>query len=416
MTYFKIKDLKRADYNPRTMPEAEMQSLMKSIETHGFVEPIVVNVHPERHGVIVGGHQRLTAIEKLIAKGVIPKGIVSHETGIYEIPTFHVELTLEAEKQLNIGLNKIHGKFDEDKLYSLILDMKGSPTLPTTGFSEEEISSILDRNIDNEENEEKSTDSLQGDARSKLGEIYELGSHKLICGDATDMNVWNQLMKDTKADIVFTSPPYNAGKEVRIGADQQKYDDYNDETSPEDWKKMVESSLVNSIAFSKYQFFNIQQISGNKISFLEFLYDFRDHFVDMSIWCKPVTAPALARNVMSSQFEYVAIFNSEKNPSRSINTAPFHGTIPNVYFGGRQYNNEFSDIHSATFPSHLPSHFVRSFTKRGAIVLDPFAGTGSTMVACERLGRSCYMIELNPKYCDVIRDRWERINKAKQDP
>lgn len=146
MTYFPIKDLKRAEYNPRIMPDQEMQSLMKSIEQWGFVEPIVVNVAKDRYGVIVGGHQRLTAVEKLVAKGYIPSGLITEAgTRNHEIPCFTVELTLEAEKQLNIGLNKIHGKFDEERLYDVIASMGDSPTIASSGFSSEEISAILDR-------------------------------------------------------------------------------------------------------------------------------------------------------------------------------------------------------------------------------------------------------------------------------
>lgn len=148
MTHFPIKDLKRAEYNPRVMPEGEMDALMLSIETHGFVEPIVVNIAKDRYGTIVGGHQRLTAVEKLIAKGIIPKGIkdtaqVSSVVQIYVIPCFEVDLTLEAEKLLNIALNNIRGKFDEDKLYEVIFSMKDSSALPSTGFDAAEIGNIL---------------------------------------------------------------------------------------------------------------------------------------------------------------------------------------------------------------------------------------------------------------------------------
>lgn len=152
MKTFPIKSLIRADYNPRIMPDHEMAFLMDSIKTHGFVEPIVVNIHKERYGVIVGGHQRLIAVEKLLASGIVPKGIeMSHsdfEAGIHNqptIPIYEVDLDLEAEKQLNIGLNKIHGKFDEDKLYDLLFPMKDSSTLPTTGFAGEELADLLNR-------------------------------------------------------------------------------------------------------------------------------------------------------------------------------------------------------------------------------------------------------------------------------
>ncbi len=143
--FFPLKELKRADYNPRVMPDAEMQSLMKSIEVHGFVEPIVVNINPDRYGIIVGGHQRLTAIENLLKKGNGgPQGLEQKEDGWY-VPVFTVNLDLDAEKQLNVGLNKIHGKFDEDKLFNILFEMQDSPTLLSTGFTEGELGAILDR-------------------------------------------------------------------------------------------------------------------------------------------------------------------------------------------------------------------------------------------------------------------------------
>lgn len=153
MIYFPLKDLKRADYNPRTMPEKEMEALMLSIEMHGFVEPIVVNVNKDRYGFIVGGHQRLTAIEKLIEKGVTPYGIKRFDE-IYPlpegeksndlvIPAFEVDLSLDQEKALNLALNKIHGQFEETKLFEVITSLQDSPTLPATGFNSDEIANIL---------------------------------------------------------------------------------------------------------------------------------------------------------------------------------------------------------------------------------------------------------------------------------
>lgn len=151
MTHFPIAKLKRAEYNPRTMPEAEMRALMSSIESKGFLEPIVVNVNKERYGIIIGGHQRLTAVEKLISKGTVPKGIMEDDdkekaSRGYEIPCYTVDLTIEQEKEANIALNRIHGKFDEDKLFDLVLSMKDSATLPNTGLSDKEISAILHHN------------------------------------------------------------------------------------------------------------------------------------------------------------------------------------------------------------------------------------------------------------------------------
>ncbi len=149
MKYFKLKDLKRADYNPRKMPEHEMEALVLSIRTHGFVEPIVVNVHPDRYGMIIGGHQRLTAVMRILERTDIkkenpPEGIKGNlDSGSWDIPVFEVKLDLNAEKQLNLALNKIHGKFDDDKLKSIIVSIVDLPTIHSTGFSADEIASIL---------------------------------------------------------------------------------------------------------------------------------------------------------------------------------------------------------------------------------------------------------------------------------
>ena len=142
---FPIKDLKPASYNPRTISASEMEALMSSIKTRGFIEPIVVNKNPDRFGTIVGGHQRLKAVKKLLAEGIVPayveRGI---EVADYTLPAALVDLTEEQEKQANIALNKIKGKFKDDMLLDLLIEMKDSPTLTSTGFSTEELNKILD--------------------------------------------------------------------------------------------------------------------------------------------------------------------------------------------------------------------------------------------------------------------------------
>lgn len=151
----KISDLKRADYNPRIMPDSEMASLKTSIQTFGFVEPVVVNSNSERFGVLVGGHQRLAAVESLMAGGFVPKGIVSLFAGDKVIdaviPCSFVDLTLEQEKALNLALNKIKGKWDEKKLIEIIFELKDSPIIPASGFRDDEISRILDSQLEDEE-------------------------------------------------------------------------------------------------------------------------------------------------------------------------------------------------------------------------------------------------------------------------
>lgn len=432
MTHFPIKDLKRADYNPRIMPDVEMESLMKSIETHGFVEPIVVNVNKERYGVIVGGHQRLTAIERLIAKGIVPKGIKDLDQelldelrdgkgplGVYRIPCFEVDLTLEAEKQLNIGLNKIHGKFDEDKLYSLIVDMKQSPTLPTTGFREDEISRILDRNMEDEEDE--GGEPQGGVPRSQFGEIYNLGPHRLICGDSTDPETYQKLFGDLKPDMIWTDPPYNVALKSRGEGlkSQGKESIINDDMPPEEFKKLIDGAFrqMFSVAKQGASFY----ICSGWSSYPQFLQSMLQNGFQHSgviIWVKNV--PSMGWNDYRYKHEWIA---KAKKPDPKTAESIIYGWKEgtHVFYGDNEYDvwdmprkAVTKYLHPTEKPDWLPMRAVRNSTKRGEIVLDPFSGSGSVMSACEKTGRKAYMIEMDPKFCDVIRDRWDRIEKAKQ--
>ncbi len=137
--------IKRAEYNPRIMPADEMAALKKSIQTWGFISPIVVNENPDRYGVLISGHQRITALEQLIAKGHVPPQVSKYSTeGKTMVPTIFVNLDLEQEKLLNIAMNKISGKWDEKKLAEIIIENKESAYIPATGFRDDEISRIID--------------------------------------------------------------------------------------------------------------------------------------------------------------------------------------------------------------------------------------------------------------------------------
>lgn len=244
--FVKIKALRRTEYNPRTMPETEMRALKESIMSFGFVEPVVVNAHEcdecgDRKNILIGGHQRTTAVAELIEAGKIPQGIrlgeVKGEANpleIAELPAIFVDFHIEQEKALNLALNKIKGKWDEEKLTAVIIELKGSPLIPATGFREDEVSRILDHGL--LPDEEDGMGEGEADVpSSQFGEIYELGEHRLLCGDATDPEAYAKLLGDQKADIVFTDPPYNVayhsrGKGLKgEGKEELKNDDLSDQ-------------------------------------------------------------------------------------------------------------------------------------------------------------------------------------------
>lgn len=210
-------------------------------------------------------------------------------------------------------------------------------------------------------------------------------------------------------EIGFTSPPYNAGKtptESKRGR-TSKYANDADDKSGDDYLKLLVASTQNTLAVAKYAFVNVQQISGNKTALIDFMQAMKAHFADTIIWDKESAQPAMGQNVLNSEFEFVHVF-SEKG-TRAIGCRPFRGTLSNILHLSNRVgrDSEVQKIHSATFPLDLAAHFVANFSNES--VIDLFGGTGTTLIAAEQLGRRCYTMEIDPRYCDVIIARWEKL-------
>jgi DNA modification methylase len=243
---------------------------------------------------------------------------------------------------------------------------------------------------------------------SKQGQIYQLGKHRLMCGDSTSASDVEKLMNDTIAHISFTSPPYNVGH--NLGYDNSsKYE--NDDDDKSNYVEFLKEFTNNAYNHSQYTFVNIQQLSNNKVDLIKWLYEFKHRLCDTIIWDKGHAAPAMAHKVMNSCFEYIYIFN--ESAKRTVGTKDFHGNIKNVVKIPSQRNNEYSNIHNATFPIELPTYIIQNFSNANETILDLFGGTGTTLIACEQLERTCYMMELDPKYVDVIIQRWEQFTGQK---
>lgn len=251
------------------------------------------------------------------------------------------------------------------------------------------------------------------DPVTKLGDVWVMGEHILICGDSTDASAYKAIMGKDRAAITFTSPPYNAGKSESLSGNTHMKDNkygegYEDDRDPREWLNLCNNATRESLRFSDYGVWNIQPLAGNKVALMEYLYEWRNNLADLAIWNKTHAAPAMAENVLNSQYEFLIILARDENPSRAIRTGSFRGNVPNVIDIPPQRNNEYSEVHAATFPIALPEWAIRNLTQPGDMILDPFAGTGTTMMAADQLDRRCAMIELDPRYCDVIVERWEQ--------
>jgi DNA modification methylase len=384
ITQVKINEVKANPNNPRTIKDDKFKKLVASIQ--GFpqmlsLRPIVVNDDM----VVLGGNMRLKACK---------------EAGLKEVPIIKAsDLTDEQQKEFIIKDNVGFGDWDWDALSNeWDVEQLQDWGLDVPDFAATEL-----------EAEEDDFDVPEGGIETDivLGDLFEIGEHRLLCGDSTDSDAVARLMDGQKADIGFTSPPYNAGKtatEAKMGK-ESKYANDDDNKTHSEYLDLLKGFTANSLMNTIYTFVNVQSIAGNKTVLIDYLYEFKEVYADTLIWQKQSAQPAMAKNVLNSQFEYVHCFSDKAN--RAIGVKQFRGTLSNVIQIGKQSSNEVK-THNATFPMAFAAYFVDNFSLQS--VLDLFLGSGTTMVASHQLKRKCYGMELDPKYCQVIVDRMLKLD------
>jgi len=356
----------------------------------------------DTEGVIIAGHTRLLAAQHL---------------RLQEVPV-HVATDLSPQqiKAYRLADNRVaqEAEWDNDllKLELSELEEEGF-SLDLTGFSEDELEALLAEGTEDGLTDEDETPEVEEEAITLEGDLWILGKHRLLCGDSTSIDAVERLMDGREIDFMFTSPPYNAGDSEKLSGNthttDNKYATYKDNKTQNDYLDFLKR-FTNAWMWSiKCMAINIQQLSGNKIAFVDYLNSYKSHLIDIAIWNKGHGAPAMAANVMNSCFEYIIFLSKTENPSRAIPCGDFRGTVKNVYDGQPNRNNEFSKVHAATFPIDFPEWAINSFTKNKSIIGDAFGGTGTTLIACEKTARDCRMMELDPKYCDVIIKRWQQF-------
>ena len=379
-----INTVKANPNNPRIIKDDKFAKLVKSINEFPQMlnlRPIVVNDDM----VVLGGNMRLKACK---------------EAGLKDIPIIKAsELTEQQQKEFivkdNVGYgewdwNDLANNWDSEQLIDWGLDIPGFDAIEVE--AEEDDFAVPDGGIE--------TDIV-------LGDLFEIGEHRLLCGDSTDSDAVAKLMNGEKADISFTSPPYNAGTtptEIKMGK-TSKYANDSDNKTETEYLNLLVDFTNNTLLHSDYSFVNIQSLSGNKTALIDFLYEMKSYYADTLIWQKQNAQPAMAENVLNSQFEYIHVFSHKAN--RAIGTKQFRGTLSNVLDISKQNKNGVKE-HNATFPIDFAAHFVQNFCEKS--VVDLFLGSGTTMVASHQLKRKCYGMELDPKYCQVIVDRMLKLD------
>lgn len=392
-----VPEVRPYEKNPRKNADA-VKYVKASIEKFGFKQPIIV----DSNRVIIAGHTRLEAAKSL---------------GMAEVPCIVADDLTDAQaKALRLADNKV-AEFSEWEMNLLGGELGELAEISDIdmgdfGFDLSEFDNIGLNDEETEVVEDEVPEEVE--PVCQRGEIWLLGEHRLMCGDSTSADDVAKLMEGERADIAFTSPPYNAGTSEELTGNTHtttsKYQNSDDNLS--NYDELLFKSTQNNIDFAKYAFINIQMLAGNKLVFCDFVEKFKNQLCDIAIWNKNNAQPAMARRVMNSQFEFIFIF-SKDNPSRAVGTRDFRGDVPNVNNMNAQYKNEYSAIHAATFSVEFAGYYVGNFSNQGDIILDTFGGTGTTMMACEQLGRKCRMMELDPHYCDVILARWEKLTGQK---
>lgn len=381
--------------NPRFIRDERFEALKKSIRD----DPEMLSlreliVYPLENGnfLVIGGNMRLRACEEL-GYEAIPCKVLPVETPVAKLRAYVVKDNVAfGENDWDAFANE----WDLDELKAMGLELDG----------------IEDDQEEKPEVEEDDFNEEDAEPRCKRGDIWQLGEHRLMCGDSTDAKSVAKLMGGERADISFTSPPYGASRSAEVrehyvkGKERLKtfYDDHEDDK--EGWRNLFKASLQNMMEHTDAQFVNVQMLADNKVDLLSVVNDFSERLVDVIIWDKHRAAPQMKPNVLNNRFEFIFVFDSESN-SRIIRYGNFHGTEQNIIEVVLE-QNEYSDVHKAVFPVALPSEIIRLNSKCES-VLDLFGGTGTTLIACEQLGRKCFMMELSAKYCDVIISRWEQL-------
>ena len=343
-----IDSLIFAEYNPRQLSDTQYKQLKDSISRFGLVDPIIINKNKDRKDIIIGGHQRVK---------------VARTMGIKEVPCVEIDLVYDKERELNVRLNKNTGSWD----YDVMANTFDIEELLDWGFDEKELQLDV---FDEEKDGLIDDDAIPEDVESvcKLGDLWQLGEHRLLCGDAT---------KDVgklcdKYDAILTDPPYGMKAVQNSGVLKEKYKNVlNDESIDVAVNTYnVLDKDIPSVWFGANYYANTLP---NKSCWL--------------VWDK--------NNGLSDQMDCELIWTNLKGVTRKYTQA----------------SEKANRIHPTQKPVELMIWVLKKIN--GDTILDPFLGSGSTLIACEKTNRICYGMELDTYYCDIIINRWEQFTGKK---
>jgi DNA modification methylase len=412
ITDIPVSDLRPAPYNPRRWSESAKEKLKESIKKFGAVDPLIVNAAPKRHGVVIGGHFRLECMKEL---------------GFDSVPVVFVNIPdLNREKELNMRLNRNQGEWDFEKLKTfdvgLLLDI---------GFNENELSHIWDDALSVEEDEFDVEEELQKikKPKTKPGDIYALGSHRLICGDATDAKTVERLVGKARMDMIYIDTPYNISLDYDKGIGQkQGYGGKTDDCkSPKEYEAFLSVVYANAISVGKPDLHVFGWNDETNVGLMQAIFsELGLKNRRTCLWIKGAAnvVPTVAFGKCYEACVYATrgsphLSDAHQNLSEILNREVGSGNraiddildILNIWLERRIPGNEYE--HATQKPVTLAEKPLRRCTKVGDSILDLTGGSGSTLISCEQLKRRCYMAEIEPIFCDLIIRRFEALTGTK---
>ncbi|MCA9323868.1 DNA modification methylase [Candidatus Saccharibacteria bacterium] len=430
VTYQNVKELNPAPYNPRKWSEDAIAQLTESIKSFGLVDPILVNSATERKNVVIGGHFRLK---------------VAKDLGIKQVPVVYVDIPdIEREKELNIRLNKNLGDWDHDLLAEF-----DETLLSTIGFDSEEIDAIFDSVVDEPETFDLEKELKKLDINKitvQKGDVYQLGESRLMCGDSTIEADFDKLMNGEQADMCMTDPPYildylhakRGGKPVTGFGAKRNRRYLETDVLPDNFTELW---MANVAKYAKPDYSIIVYENWKNLRVIWAEMEKYWKVKNMIVWHLPNRHQGFAAKYKFFSKHDIAMvgasgnleYNHDEEPDglqEEYETALYAiGGKPQWegYEGGKKYQpTDFisymasDEKHSGqgvifgTKPIEILVPYIKVLTKRGDLVVEPFCGSGSTLIASTKLKRRCYIMEKSPTYAEVALKRWEKLTGQKR--